>query len=72
MRLVVTLSLIVLLAGCATLQTGSEQGFIDQAGWRREQALRDANIILQGMNQARAEEDEMARRVNPQEGGVAH
>jgi hypothetical protein len=72
MRPVVILSMIVLLAGCARLQTGSEQGFINQAGWRREQAIRDANIIVQGMNRARAEEDDLARRSTPQEGGVTH
>lgn len=50
------------LAGCTSLPSVSEQGFVDQAGWRHQQALRDADAILAGMNQARAQSERVAKQ----------
>jgi hypothetical protein len=45
---------ILCLAGCSALPSLSEQGLVDQAGWRHQQAILDANAIVDGMDQARA------------------
>lgn len=43
------------LFGCSSLPTSSEQGFVDEAGWRHQQAILDAQAIMQGMDAARAQ-----------------
>ncbi|MGH7155479.1 MAG: hypothetical protein ACREF3_16245 [Acetobacteraceae bacterium] len=43
------------LFGCSSLPSSSEQGFVDEAGWRHQQAVLDAQAIVQGMEQARAQ-----------------
>jgi hypothetical protein len=50
------------LGACGSVQSNSEQGFIDQAGWRHRQAILDADAILQGMNRARAQNEQLAKQ----------
>jgi len=46
---------IAALSGCSSLPSSSEQGFVDEAGWRHQQAVLDAQAIMQGMDLARAQ-----------------
>lgn len=62
MRLIVALLAVLCLGACSSVPSESEQGFVDQAGWRHQQAIRDADAILQGMNQARAQTERLAKR----------
>ncbi|HEY6431647.1 MAG TPA: hypothetical protein VIZ17_06650 [Acetobacteraceae bacterium] len=50
------------LAGCSTLPSLPEQGFVDQAGWRHHQTQQDVDAIIAGMNHARAQSERMARQ----------
>ncbi len=53
MRIAAPLLLAACLAGCNSLPTASEGGFLDTAAWRQRQAIKDANAIVQGMHEAR-------------------
>ena len=50
------------LAGCSSLPSGPEQGFVDQAGWRHQQTQRDVDAIIAGMNHARSQSERMAKQ----------
>jgi hypothetical protein len=62
MRFIIALLTMLCLGACSTMPSNSEQGFVDQAGWRHQQAILDANAILQGMNQARAQTEAFAKQ----------
>ncbi len=62
MRFIAVLLTVLCLGACSTVQSGSEQGFVDQAGWEHQQAILDADAILQGMNQARAQNERLAKQ----------
>ncbi len=61
MRLTVLLSLLC-LAGCSAGPSLPEQGFIGESGWRHQQAVQDAEVIMQGMNRARADSERYAKQ----------
>lgn len=61
MRIVVVL-LLLGLASCNAVPSLSEEGLIGQSGWRHQQAIEDANVIMQGMNRARAETEQFAKQ----------
>ncbi len=62
MRFIAVLLTVLCLGACNAMQSNSEQGFVDQAGWEHQQAILDANAILQGMNQARAQTERLAKQ----------
>jgi hypothetical protein len=62
MRFIVALLAVLCVAACSSMQSNSEQGFVDQASWQHQQAILDANAILQGMNRARAQNEAFAGR----------
>jgi hypothetical protein len=50
------------LAACGTAQTQSETELVrHDSEWRQRQAVLDAEAIMQGMAQARARDQELAR-----------
>jgi hypothetical protein len=63
MRIVAALMMITCLAACggASTQSASEQELTVQGGWGQEQAVLDAQAILQGMAQARQRAEQQAR-----------
>jgi hypothetical protein len=60
MRFIVALLAVLCLAACSSTQSNSEHGFVDRASWQHQQAILDANAILQGMNRARAQTEAFA------------
>jgi hypothetical protein len=62
MRFIVALLTVLCLGACGSMPSTSEQGFVDQASWQHQQAILDANAILQGMNQARAQTEAFAKQ----------
>jgi hypothetical protein len=62
MRFIAALLAVFCLAACSSTPSNSEQGFVDQAGWQHQQAVLDANAILQGMNRARAQTEWLAKQ----------
>ncbi len=56
------LAIVLVLAGCSTLPSLPEQGFVDQAGWRQQQTQRDVDAIVAGMNHARAQSERLAKQ----------
>jgi hypothetical protein len=62
MRSIVALLAVLCLSACGSMPSSSEQGFVDQVGWQHRQAILDANAILQGMNQARAQTEAFAKQ----------
>lgn len=65
MRLAALASLL-LLAACSSMPSVSEQGFLGESSWRHQQAAQDAEIIMQGMNQARMNaQRSMAKQSQP-------
>ncbi len=65
MRVFAVLLTMACVAGCSNMPTSAEQGFVDEAGWRHQQAVQDANAIVRGMNEARAQAEIMAKRTAP-------
>jgi hypothetical protein len=63
MRIAAALLTIVCVAACsaAPTQSASEQAFMDQDSWRQQQAVLDAQAILEGMAQARLRAEQQAR-----------
>ncbi|HXA20876.1 MAG TPA: hypothetical protein VNW90_01165 [Acetobacteraceae bacterium] len=63
MRIAAALLTIVCMAACsaAPMQSASEQAFTDQDSWRQQQAVLDAQAILEGMAQARLRAEQQAR-----------
>lgn len=55
-------AIMLCLAGCGSLPSVSEQGLVDQAGWRHQQAVLDADAIVAGMNQARSHSQRLAKQ----------
>jgi len=53
----------LLFAACSTAPQTAEQALVRDDGWRNQQAVLDAEAIMQGMAQARhrAEQTRMAR-----------
>jgi len=62
MRFIVALLAVLWLGACSSMPSSSEQGFVDQVGWQHQQAILDADAILQGMNQARAQTEAFAKQ----------
>lgn len=62
MRFIAALLAVLCLGGCSSVPSNSEQGFVDQASWQHQQAILDANAILQGMNRARAQTEAFAKQ----------
>ena len=62
MRFIAALLAVLCLGACSAVPSNSEQGFVDQAGWQHQQAILDANAILQGMNRARAQTEAFAKQ----------
>lgn len=63
MRFIVALLALLCLGACSSsMPSTSERGFVDQASWQHQQAILDANAILQGMNQARAQTEAFAKQ----------
>jgi hypothetical protein len=60
LALAAALTMVLGLGACGSFQSDSEQGFIDQAGWQHQQVTRDVTAILQGMDQARAQQERVA------------
>jgi hypothetical protein len=61
MRLTVSLIVVVILAACALQQTGGERSLIFGGSARDAQAALDAEVIMQGMAQARSASQRLAR-----------
>ena len=62
MRLAAALLTIACLSACSVMPTQSEHALVTQdAEWRQQQAVLDANAIIQGMAQARHRAQELAR-----------
>jgi hypothetical protein len=63
MRIVAVFMTIVCLAACgaADTQSASEQELTVQGGWGQQQAVLDAQAILEGMAQARLRAEQQAR-----------
>ncbi len=62
LALAAALTMVLCLGACASFQSDSEQGFMDQIGWQHQQVTRDVAAILQGMDQARAQQERVARQ----------
>jgi hypothetical protein len=62
MRFITALLAVLCLGACSSVPSSSEHGFVDQASWRHQQAILDANAIVQGMNRARAQSEWLARQ----------
>jgi hypothetical protein len=65
MRVFAVLLTVAGVAGCSNMQTSAEQGFVDEAGWRHQQVVLDADAIVRGMNEARTQSEIMAKRTSP-------
>jgi hypothetical protein len=63
MRIAAAFLTFVCLAACSAKSTpyASEQALTRQDGWRQQQAVLDAQAILDGMAQARHRAQELAR-----------
>ena len=61
MRIVALLFLFA-LAACSFTPSVSEQGFLGQSGWRHQQAIEDANIIMEGMKRAQVDSESFAKQ----------
>jgi hypothetical protein len=62
MRLIAALLTVACLVACGMTQTQSEHallGYDDE--WRQQQAVLDAEAIMQGMQQARERQEALAR-----------
>lgn len=64
MRVALVVVVALIVAACAVQQSSSERGFLLGNGARGAQAALDAEVILQGMNQARDIAQRVARDVN--------
>ncbi len=62
MRLAAVLLMFVCLSGCSVMSAQQSQPYMSQSDEvRQKQALQDADVILQGMAQARQRAQELAR-----------
>jgi hypothetical protein len=62
MRLAAALLIFVCLSACSVIPAQQGQSFMSQADvLRQQQAAQDADVILQGMAQARQRAQELAR-----------
>jgi outer membrane PBP1 activator LpoA protein len=71
MRWAIPLAVAVIVAACAVEQSSSEHAFLQGDGARAAQAALDAEAILQGMAQARDENQRLARVIRQTEPEVA-
>lgn len=62
MRLAATLLTVICLSACSMAPAQQDQSYVSQGDvWRQKQAAQDADVILQGMAQARQHSQELAR-----------
>jgi formate dehydrogenase assembly factor FdhD len=62
MRPIIALLTVACLAACGATQSESEHALVRHDDeWRQQQAVLDAEAILQGMAQARQRQQELAR-----------
>jgi outer membrane biogenesis lipoprotein LolB len=61
MRIAAALLIFACLSACSAMQSPPEQAFGDKDSWRQQQAVLDAQAIMQGMAQARQRAQEQAR-----------
>jgi hypothetical protein len=59
---IVGLLLLFGLAACSITPSVSEEGFLGQSAWRHQQAIEDANTIMQGMSRARTDSEWFAKQ----------
>ncbi|HVC63673.1 MAG TPA: hypothetical protein VND19_25315 [Acetobacteraceae bacterium] len=71
MRLTLALIVAFIVAACALEQSRSGGGFLQGDGARSTQAALDAEVILQGMTQARDSRQRVARDVHQDNPGAA-
>jgi hypothetical protein len=71
MRLLLALVVVVIVAACAVEQSSPVGGFVRGDNARAAQVAYDAEVILQGMNQARDSAQRVARDIHRSDPGTA-